>query len=225
MFLHQSKLSGVRVPIQHSLLITCPLPSAIGTLTGADCPEHFGQILRVAFGRSGATFTDETDFATELTWDTNLAAADDTKVQFSPTFENLVLPQGEAVTEGGDDNTTQFGQIIVLGKTTITVTSRYRGLPAANKLELESYLSEGAIFGNLGVYLVDEFGRLIGNQPGGTGTAVSPIPISSYFIGDPGSEGFNTHTFTPQQWNFIGGWADTIITVTPDFDPLTKPNP
>jgi hypothetical protein len=206
------------------LLINCPLPTAIGDISDAPCEEHFGQILRIALARVGDIFTDETAFATEAAWDIALAAADDTKVQFTPLMNNVVIPQGEAATIGPDTNETFYGELKVVGKTAIPVTGRFQGLPFAVKKELEAYLSEGASFGNLGVFLIDEFNKVYGIQTGGAATAVSPIPASSFFVGDPGSEGYNTLTYTPVSWNFRGNWVDDVISVTPDFDLVLKTN-
>lgn len=183
-----------------SLQYTCPLPTEIQDISVVSCAEHFGQIVKVAFQRVGYTFTDIT---LETEWDTVLAAVDDTKVQITPFCENVVIPNGEPVTEGGDDNSTLFGQSIIVGQSLINVTGRFRGLPAASKVELANYISEASVYNQIGVYLINEHGQVISN-------ASKPFPIQSFFIGDVGSEGFNTHNFTMFSWNFIGGWSDAF---------------
>ena len=122
-----------------SLDIQCPLPTEIGDITPTDCAENFGQIVKIAFQRSGYTFTDITD---ETEWDTLLAASDDTKIVISPFAENVVYPAGELITEGGDDNTTLFGQPVSVGKGTVTVTGRHRAISSATKRDLDQFLSE-----------------------------------------------------------------------------------
>lgn len=209
-----------------SLEITCPLPSEITAISNVDCEVHFGQIVRVAFARAaGAVFTNETTFATEAAWDVALAATDDTKTVFSPLFNNYVIPEGGAATIGPDTNETMFGELKVVGKTAITTTGRFQGLPFDTKKEMEAYVSEGAVFGNLGVFLIDEFSKIYGLQTGGAATTVTSIPVSSFFIGDPGTEGFNTLTYTPFQFNLKANWVDDVISVSPDFDPILKDNP
>ena len=209
-----------------SLEINCPLPATIDNISNVDCEVHFGQIVRKAFGRqAGNIFTDEAAFALETNWDIVLAAIDDTKVQFTPLFNNFVIPEGAASTIGPDTNETYFGELKVVGKTAIAPSGRYQGLPFDVKSEIEEYIDEGSTFGNLGVFLIDEFGKVYGNQIGGAGTTVTSIPISSFFIGDPGTEGYNTLTYTPFMFNFKADWTNTIISVTPDFDPIVKKNP
>lgn len=208
-----------------SLLINCPLDSEIPDIPNVECQTNFGQIVRIGLTRvASPSFATETDFALDLAWDTALMAADDTKVQFSPLFNNFVIPEGAAATIGPDTNETLFGELKVVGKTSITCTGRFEGLPFDVKKELEDYISEGSVYGNLGVFLIDEFGRVYGSQAGGDGTPVSAIPISSFFVGDTGSEGYNTLSYTPFQFNFRGGWVNDVIDVTPNFDIIIEPN-
>lgn len=203
-----------------SLLIQCPLPAAINNLSKLDCAVNFGQIVRVAFQRVGTPFVDITN---ETEWDTKLTAVDDTKVQITTFCENVLIPQSEAITEGGDDNTTLFGQALVVGKGQITVTGRFRGLDSDGKRELDPYLSEASVYNNIGVYLINEFGQIIAADPSGTGAVTGqPFPIQSFFISDVGSEGFNTNNFNNFQWNFISGWADFFYVYQPTFDILSK---
>lgn len=201
-----------------SLLITCPLPASIGALTGVSCAEHFSQIVAVAFQRVGNPFTDITD---ETEWDTAIAASDATKISLTPLFENFVIPSGELITEGGDDNSTLFGQPVAVGKGSVQPSGRFRGLPSANKKELEAYVAEASVYNNLGVYLINEFGKVIADGADGT-TKGKPFPISNFFISDVGSEGFNTSNFNQFSWTFKGGWADDFTLYEPGFDIFDK---
>lgn len=211
-----------------SLLIQCPLPASIGDLSKLACAVNFGQIVRVGFQRVGYAFTDITD---EAEWDALLAApsvgppvtTDQDKVQITTFCENVIIPQSEAITEGGDDNTTLFGQALVVGKGQITVTGRFRGLDSDGKRELDPYLSEASVYNQIGVYLINEFGQVIASNPTGPSTAGATVfPIQSFFISDVGSEGFNTNNFNNFQWNFISGWADNFYVYDPGFDILSK---
>jgi len=208
-----------------SLQITCPLPAAVPTIADAPCETQIGQIVRFAFTKAqGTTFATEALFASAADpggWDDALAAIDDTSAQLVPLFNNFVIPEGAAATIGPDTNETLFGELRVVGTTAITCTGRFSGLPFDVKTQIEAYISEGATYGNLGVILIDEFG-----QPWGVldGVTVKGIPISSFFIGDPGTEGYNTLTYTPFQFNFKAGWSNNLVKATPDFDLITKTN-
>lgn len=196
-----------------SLKTECPLPTAIGDITTQDCQEHFGQIVRYFFQRVGTPFVDITD---EAEWDIALAAADDTKIQGSPFAEGITFPTADPITEGGDDNTTQFGQIIVVGGPTVVVAGNHRGLPSDIQKELQEYISESAVYNQLGVYLVNEFGDVISN------TTNNPFPINSYFIGDATSEGYNTHNKTFFQWSMRYGWSENFEINELTWDILSK---
>lgn len=208
-----------------SLNIQCPLTTTVPPITDVNCEEHFGQIVRCAFTRAKAqNFADQTAFGTEVAWDTALGASDDTQIQITPLFNNFVIPEGAAATIGPDTNETLFGELKVVGSSAITCTGRFQGLPFSVKAELEAYISEGAVFGNMGVILIDEFGKAYAHQPEGNGTPIFGIPISSFYIGDVGSEGYNTLSYTPFQFNLKGGWANLVISEIPDFDLITKAN-
>ena len=210
-----------------SLKIDCPLPLGVSDISDVTCETQMGQIVRLAFTKAQAdTFATEITFATDVEWSVNLGLGDTSalSVQLVPLFNNFVIPEGAAATIGPDTNETLFGELRVVGSTAITATGRFQGLPFDVKAELESYISQGATYGVLGVILIDEFGQAWGDQPAGAASPVKGIPISSFFIGDPGTEGYNTLTYTPFQFNFKAGWANTVINVTPDFDLITKTN-
>ncbi len=196
-----------------SIKTICPLPTAIGDISAQDCQEHFGQIVRYFFQRTGSPFTDITD---ETEWDAALAAADATKIQGSPFLEGMTFPDADPITEGPDDNGTLFGQTVVLGGPTVVAKGFHRGLPASICQELQAYASESAVYNNLGVYLVNEFGQVISNG------ADSPFPISSFYIGDVTSEGYNTHNKTFVQWSFRYGWSKDFVLNDLTWDIFTK---
>lgn len=205
-----------------SLKYVCPLPASIVALTPLTCAEHFGQITRLAFQRTGTNFPDSAGAALDIdllaSWTALIAAGDATTIQIAPIHDSFILPVGEPVEEGGDDNTTPFGQSLILGAGQVSPTGRYRGLPAAQKLEMDQFVSESAVFGSLGVYLFNEHGQIISNNI--TGTEEGPFPITAYFLSSVGSEGFNTHNFNNFKWSFLSGWADKFNIIDPvDFDP------
>lgn len=203
-----------------SIKTVCPLPAAIVDIVEQDCQENFGQIAKVIFQRLGTPFADDVAIGTLLNWTPLLVAVDGTKASQAPLHENMVIPAGEAITEGGDDNTTTFGQAIIVGSGQVVVTGNYRGLQAQIARELKNFSSEAAVFGNVGVYLVNEFGQIIADNK--TGTELTPFPITSYFLSDVDNQGYNTNNKNMFQWNFRAGWSDNyIIADAIDFDPLT----
>lgn len=216
-----------------SVIITCPLPAEQDDIGNQSCQIHLGQIVRLIFQRTAGTpvvISAGTPFSlAEAEVDLKLAAVNDDKIQFSPVCENVVIPATEPIYEGGDDNTTLFGQQILVGRSNITVSGRFRGLDPVVRQTMLGLISESSNFNGLGVFLVDEFNRIWGHPET---VNLRPIPINSFFLGDPGSEGYNTHTFTQFSFNFIPEWSyDTVNAAglnyanPTDFDPLTKTNP
>ena len=136
----------------------CPLPAEIGDIAAFTCGENLGQIQKIVFQRRQAVAPFPTQdnaiggAAVLASWTPLLAAADATKVQVTPFFENLVIPAVEAITEGGDDNTTLDGTPVVVGATTIAVTGNFRSLPAAILAQLKVYACEG----DLSAYFINE---------------------------------------------------------------------
>lgn len=206
----------------------CPRPAEIQTISASDCPEDLNQLQRIFFQRNGqGSFADETTglggFAAVATWTPLFAVGDDTKITKTPLFENFVIPQGEPITEGGGDNTTLNGETVILGVGPIQASGMFRSIKNAIIKELRDYTCESAPGQSpgLGLFFANEYGKLIGKQPGGAGTAVNPIPVTSFFVSDAGNDGKNTNDKASFRFNFKEGWRDDLIIVTPNFDPLT----
>ena len=197
----------------------CPPAVAITDIPVEDCGENLGQIQRIVFQRRQATGSPT--FATLVlptliaNWDTLKTATDATKVQATPLFEGFTIPAVEAITEGGDDNTTLDGVPLVVGASTITVPGNFRSLPSSILKALKAYNCEK----NLTVFLVNEFGKIIGQSTTDASTDFRGLEILEFFIGDGGNEGKNTQDKTMFRFNLRYGWRDKLKFVTPaDFD-------
>jgi len=192
----------------------CPLPTAIGSLTAVTCNENLAQIVKIIFQRKQATPSFPAQDGTVggagllASWTPFFAAVDATKVQGTPEFSEFVIPQVEGITYGGDDNSTIDGRQLISGASTVRATGAFLGLPAANLKELKEFSCENA----LTVYMVNEFGKVIGSSP--DGTKFEGIEITTFFIGDGGNEGKNTFDKTTFGFNFKYGWRDNLAIVT-----------
>ncbi len=193
----------------------CPEAAAITALTPVTCGENILQVVKYGFQRAQAAAPFPTQDATAggaallASWTALKAAVDATKIQFSPQFcESLVIPPIEAITEGGDDNSTVDGIENVIGAGNAVVIGMFRSIPGSALLELKAYNCEL----NLTIYLVNENGQVIGHSE--DGTTFEGIPIDGYFIGDGGNEGKNTEDKTSFRWSFRYGWRDKLAYVT-----------
>ena len=198
----------------------CPLNPAIDTIPKVDCEETLGQIVRLAFQRRGtgsvfdASASPTPNPITAIaSWTAFASAVDDTKITVTPIFDSHIIPPAEEQLEAGNDNTTPFGEQVSHGAGFIRVTGRYRNFPNAIIQILKKYRCEK----NMGIYLINEFGKIWGKEL--SAGVFTPIPIRNFFTTDAGSEGKNVHDFAPFAYNLREGWRDNIAAATPtDFD-------
>lgn len=202
------------------MLTVCPLPAALTAITAAACPVAFDQIVQILFQQrqSAAPFTSVT-IKTLATWTPLLAASDATKVVKSPIFAEMVIPQSEALLQGGNDNTTFNGIPVYGGEGSVQVTAQIANLPSAQKSQLRA-LVPFALASSVGVsqltaYFVTKDGNIIHNNGKG-------FPIYNFTVSSVGSEGFNAPNKTRIGFSLEPNWDDAAEVADPSFDPLTE---
>lgn len=208
-----------------SLLINCPESASIQDISVDACPESFGQIQKVIFQRVFSTGATKNEFVEAVnsillkaSWTPFLAASDGTKVVQSPYLQAPETEPGAARTFGGG-NETLGGIEIIIGSEPTTFTANILQTKQAIIKELKKYQGEGAI----GVYLVDEFGR-IGALSDGLETPLKyfPIPINGLFVGDKNFGGIESVDMNSIMWKFFPNWSDDLVILQPtDFNALT----
>jgi hypothetical protein len=222
------------------MIISCPLPAALRPINIADCPFKIDQLVRMVFQRRQPTATDAdapfatlADIQTLAGWNDFLAATDNTKMVLSPIFANATIPNSEALTTGGNDNTTFNGIRQYNGEGAVTVNGTFYNMASKTKEDL-MYLPQeslASIIGvsNLTVYLVNRDGQIIADTYPGTPVGGPPpvaptlyrgIPIYNFRISSVGSAGFNapnTHQFS---FDLPADWDTRIVSIKPTFDPL-----
>jgi hypothetical protein len=200
-----------------SLNCLCPLPTAITTITPNTCPENFGQIQKIAIQRQGFDFDGTTgnDIEVLADWQSRIALSTSEKIQVSPFIYNFVSAAGEAITNGGGDNTTLNGEVELVGINKSAASGMFKSLSSAVINALQSYNCETA----LGVYFINADGKIIAQELT-TGT-YTPFPISSFFVGDKTNNGFATKDENALSFQLNAGWSKKYAIVTPAFNPLT----
>lgn len=200
-------------------LFTCPPPAALADIPAQDCPERFDQIVRLFFQRkqSVPSFTEAT-ILLEATWTPLLTAVDDTKVIKSPLIPNIVIPTGEIIKEGGNDNTTINGIPKLGGRSFVAVTAQLQDVEAAVRSALRALASESALqpgFTNLGFFMVNRFNQIIAKSDGDS------IDVYNVMVGDVGTEGLNKSNVANLSFDLAPGWSDDVAIFTPtDFQPI-----
>jgi hypothetical protein len=201
-------------------LFLCPPGTALSTIPSQACPEVWDQIVKFAFQRKQTTpsFTSAT-IKVAATWTPLLTATDSTKVVITPYIAGVVIPPGEVLKEGGNDNSTINGIPRITGLGFVPVTAQPQSLQAAVRTALQGLGSESALspgFTNIWVYFFNRFNQIIANADG------SGFDAYNIMGGDAGTEGLGK--LNTMKWGFdlAGGWSSTATLYNPTapFKPL-----
>lgn len=210
--------------------VTCPKPTSLTAISAVECPVDFGQIVKIYLQRQQDTTTTypfnttNGEITAKASWDTFIAAVDDTKIVETPTLSNPVLNSSEGAFEGGDDNTTPYGLRIYKGENTTTFEAAFRSLNADVIAELRALSQETLpqLAGTLTAYFVLADGRILARK-GSTATDHEGIPIYSWRVGSVGSEGYKADNMNPLSFDLREGWDEDFDVVTGlDFDPAAR---
>jgi hypothetical protein len=201
----------------------CPRPAALTTVLRVTCPENLGQIQRFIFQRAGFVFdaaADPTpnDILELDSWTPLITAVAGTKIVITPYVDTFTIPEAEAITKGGNDNTTLNGVKQLLGFGGINPLGKFTGIPTAIVTQLRDLMCEGELV----VYLINAAGRIVANKISTgvyTGLTVEPLTMG---INYPGSLGFATLDQATIQWGFAEDWAKNRAILTPNFNVKTQ---
>lgn len=209
----------------------CPNDGILEDIVPSDCPFDLKQIQRIAFATRGQIIWDSADGSgtglagvpqadsqidTKADWEVLRTAVDATKVVVTPLIGgDPVIEAGEAITEGGDDNTTLNGVQEVTGKSPSTFTCMFKSLAPASEKSMQALECD-----NLEVYFFTEGGRIVAQQIEG-GVTLKGFEIQSLFISDRNNSGFGTKDTNSMSFQLPAGWSNNLVLVDPiDFNPL-----
>jgi hypothetical protein len=205
----------------------CPRPAAILTVLRVTCPENLGQIQRIVIQRAGSNFDANAGvpnpIAVLASWTPLITAVGATKIIITPYLESFVIPQPEAITRGGNDNTTINGVEQVVGYGGITVTANLTSVPASIIQQLADLMCEP----DLVWYGINQNGRIVCREmdpDANPGDVYSGIPIEPLTLGvpDPGNNGFATFDEATIRFGMAAGWTLNRAIITPDFNAKTQ---
>lgn len=205
-------------------LFVCPPPTALASVPDQTCPERFDQIVKFFFQRkqTSPSFT-TTTVLLEATWTPLLVATDSTKIVKTPLVPNVVIPTGEVLKEGGNDNTTINGIPRLTGRGFVGATMQLQDVEAPVRAALRALAAESALqpgFTNLQMYMVNRFGQLIYNK---SGSNVFGFDVYNLMVGDVGTEGLNKSNIANMSFDLAPGWSDSAAIISvPAFNLLTK---
>jgi hypothetical protein len=204
------------------LLVNCPPAAKLSDVSIEDCPFTVGQTQKVLFQRlfvSPGVKNSVTTPATLASWTPLLTASDNTRVVPSPYIQSPENEPGAARKYGGG-NTTLGGVEIIVGREPTNFTAQILSTKQGTIKQLKTYQGE-----NVGVYLVDEFGRIAGLKLDETAT-VYPIPIRAFFVSDLKLGQLESPEMNSVEWQFNPNWSDNLTISTPtDFNGLDLVSP
>lgn len=209
-------------------LFNCPVGTALPSVSAPSCPNKWDQFVKIFIRRiSGrATLTTST-ILLSASVSPLLSASDDTKIVVLPYIGNIVIPVGEPIKSGGNDNTTIGGVPRLEGLPFVSVTGAYiEDYDAASIDPLRTALAtESSLNGdsNLEGFFVNRFGKVGAINP--SSTTLYGVKLHNIVIGDASSEGLGKPTRYPVSFDLAPGWSEGFKLFTPtDYNALTIAN-
>lgn len=200
---------------------TCPVGTAIGTITPSTCPFEIKQIQKLIWQRKSNTIASLATAKLEATWTALLAATGDTRAQVTPFVYDAILTAGDAVEDGGGDNTTLNGIPIVEDVSPSQFTGFFRNQDQRAVIKvLREYKCE-----DLQAYFINRDGNIIGKYESG-GTLIEGFPITALHISDVHAEGFSQATKNMLSFYMEDGegWSDDMVIIETAFNALELSN-
>jgi hypothetical protein len=203
-------------------ICACPKPSALTEIPTADCPVDLKQIQKIIVQRHGFVFDSGAGTPTSPSvladWLALKTATDSTKVVVTPFIgsEPLITP-GEAIQEGGGDNSTLNGIAVVTGTNPSEFTCKFRSLSPDQEKAIKSLMCETSLV----VYLITQENKIIVKK---ISTAKKTgFDISALFLSDRMNEGFGKNDMFNFKFSLTAGWSEDLEVITPasGFNPLT----
>lgn len=194
-----------------TMLANCPLPSYLNGIAATSCPQKWGQIQKIAFGRTFENrFSNLAAFISEGSWDNLLLATNNSRLVVSPYFAGMSFPVAAPITAGGNDNTTingvtdlQGGQMIVVPFTLTNQSAQT--MREFRDLAAETMLQPG--FSQLEAYLLNDNDEVIYDETE-AGTEYNGFRIYNLYIPDVASAGLNSNNTYNCQFELPFGWSE-----------------
>lgn len=202
---------------------SCPLPVSLTAIDALDCGIDLGQIQKLGFQRQGFTFdaaaTPPQDILELSTWQALLVATDDTKVVVTPFIGgDPIITPGDAITNGGGDNSTLNGVEEVEGKNPSVFTAFFKSLTPAIQKQIATLECEKS----LTVYLFLQGGKIGVFQITAGPDTFRGFEAKSFVILDRANNGFGTKDTNSISFSLPAGWSANLQVITPNFNPLNE---
>lgn len=212
---------------------SCPNTGILEEVISSDCPFDLKQIQRLAFATRGKVIWDsaigdgigngvpvtaiDAQVDTLADWQARRTALDDTKIIITPFIGgDPIIEPGDAITEGGGDNSTLNGVEEVAGTNPSKFSASFKSLLP----EQEKGLKKISCI-TTEVYFFNQDGKIICEKIDDGGVNHRGFKMQSYFFSDRGNQGFGTKDINTMSFSLAPGWSENLVMVDPiDFNPL-----
>lgn len=208
----------------------CPDDGILTEIPNSNCPFDLKQIQRLAFATQGKVLWDSAtggglgdgvpvttaQVDTLADWDARRTAVDDTKIIVTPLIGgDPIIEAGDAITEGGGDNTTLNGVIDVTGTNPSNFSATFKSLEPAQEKAMKQAMCKATE-----VYFFIEGGKIACEKLDGL-TNHRGFKVQSLFISDRNNAGYGTKDTHTISFSLPAGWSENLAIVKPaDFNPL-----
>ena len=205
----------------------CPAATSLPTIPTESCAKRFGQTQKIIFQRlyDGSTRNGIADGTTTgqagllASWTALKTATDSTKIAVTPFVENPTPDGGDAKTVGGG-NESLNGAERIIGSNPVGMSFKLNNKDQAIIAELKKLMCE-ALANNLGVYLINENGQIMGRkETSGNTTTWYPMPIQTLFVSDLMPNGLDADDSNDMSFKFVPGYSDKVDFITLDASAL-----
>lgn len=209
----------------------CPDDGILNEIPNENCPIDLNQIQRLAFATQGKVIWDSatgggtgngvpqlnSQVDTLADWQALRTATDSTKIVVTPLIGgDPVITAGDAITQGGGDNTTFNGVAEVTGTNPSKFSCTYKSISPATEKALKELMCKSTE-----VYLFLEGGKIACQKIDNGGVNHKGLNVQSLFVSDRNNEGYGTKDKNTLSFELASGWSEDLVIVKPaDFNPL-----
>lgn len=203
-------------------LFQCPIATALPTISNPDCPAIYGNVSAIALQlvQASPSFT-STSIALSATWTPLLASTTATGIRIVPC-NNFETTPGEAITEGGNDQTTLRGRPKLKGGGFSTAAYMMQGVTHAFAKAVADLTKFSALAGQktkLRAFLLTDENNIISSDD------YNGIEIFNHFVQDLKKGGsFRAEDNYSVSFGMDYGWSFTAKTTAASFDVLSLVN-
>lgn len=211
-----------------SMLFDCPAGPYIGGIVPTNCPIKWDQTQKLMLGRVDPDrFPNAGAFLSQAHWQALMSAMNDSRLVITPYISGFEIPASEAISAGGNDNTTLNGVRELQGGQMVTVPFMLKNVSAETAEELRRIATETQVMpgvSNIEAYFLQSGTNVIYDKTK-TGTGFRGFKIFNLFVPDIANAGLNANTTYNITFDLAFGWSQYWGLQELPFDPKELENP